>query len=117
MLLMAGVMTAARALRAPQRAMPVIGFLGSGSPIPNAPFVAALRQGLTETGYVEGKSVAVEYRWAEGSYERLPALATDLVRRKVDVIVTSGTPRHWLRKPQPRRSRSSSASAIRSSSA
>jgi putative ABC transport system substrate-binding protein len=70
--------------------MPVIGFLGIGSPGPVAPSVAALRQGLSETGYVEGQNVAIEFRWAEGSYDRLPALAADLVGRKVDLIATGG---------------------------
>jgi ABC-type uncharacterized transport system substrate-binding protein len=79
--------------RAQQKATPVIGVLNSGSPGPAAPYVAAFRRGLSETGYVEGQNLTIEYRWAEGSYERLPALAADLVRRKVDLIVAgSGTP-------------------------
>src|SRR6266436_3697741 len=79
-------------VRAQQRAMRVISYLGGGSAGPSAPFVAALRQGLGETGYVEGQNVAIEYRWAEGHYDRLPALAADLVGRNVDVIATGGTP-------------------------
>lgn len=72
---------------------PVIGFLGSGSPASYAPFVDAFRQGLTEMGYVEGKNVAIEFRWAGSRFERLPALAADLVERKVEVIATiGGTP-------------------------
>src|SRR5205814_7516880 len=93
MLLLGGMMTAARALRAQQKAMPVIGFLSSSSPGPTAPYMAAFRQGLSETGYVEGQNVAIEYRWAEGRYDRLPALAADLVGGRVDLIVaTGGTP-------------------------
>src|SRR5438046_1838425 len=78
------------AARAQQKPMPTIGFLSSLSPGPSAPFTAAFHQGLSETGYVEGQNLAIEYRWAEGSYDRLPALAADLVGRKVDVIVTVG---------------------------
>ena len=73
--------------------MPVIGFLSSRSPGEAATLVAAFHQGLGETGYVEGQNLAIEYRWAEGRYDRLPGLASDLVGRKVDVIVaTGGTP-------------------------
>src|SRR5260370_11717859 len=75
------------AARAQQKATPVIGYLGNGSPSPGAHLVAALRQRLSETGYVEGQNLTIEYRWAEGRLERLPALAADLVGRKVDVIV------------------------------
>jgi putative ABC transport system substrate-binding protein len=92
MLLLGGAMTAARALRAQQKATPVIGYLHYASPGPNAPNVAAFHQGLSEIGYVEGQTVTIEYRWAEGRYDRLPALAIDLVGRKVDVIVAAGPP-------------------------
>ena len=78
------------AAHAQQKAMPVIGFLSSLSPGPSAPFTAAFLEGLSETGYVDGKNVAIEYRWAEENYDRLPALAADLVGHKVDVIVTVG---------------------------
>jgi putative tryptophan/tyrosine transport system substrate-binding protein len=88
--LLCGVVAWPRALRAQQKAMPVIGFLSGVAPGPYAPFVAAFRQGLRETGYVERQSLAIEYRWAEGSYDRLPGMAADLVGRKVDVIATSG---------------------------
>jgi len=90
LLLLGGAMTASRVVRAQQKAMPVIGFLHGGSPEPAAPDVTAFRQGLSENGYVEGQNVSIEYRWAEGSYDRLPALAANLVGRKVDLIVTSG---------------------------
>jgi len=70
----------------------VIGFLGSTRPGPFAPSVAAFRQGLSERGYVEGQSVALEYRWAENHYDRLPELAADLVGRKVDIIATASMP-------------------------
>jgi putative tryptophan/tyrosine transport system substrate-binding protein len=92
MFLVGGAMTAARALRAQQKAMTVIGVLGTTSLDAEGPFIAAFRQGLSETGYVEGQNVAVQYRSPEGRYGRLSALAADLVSRKVDVIVTSGTP-------------------------
>ena len=78
------------AARAEQQPMPVIGFLNSRAPGENANFLAAFHRGLNETGYVEGKNVAIEYRWAEGQYNRFPAQAADLVSRQVAVIVANG---------------------------
>ena len=76
--------------RAQQPAMPVIGFLGAPSAAPYARYVAAVHQGLKDVGYVEHQNVAMEYRWADGQYDRLPALAADLVGRRVAVIVPIG---------------------------
>jgi putative tryptophan/tyrosine transport system substrate-binding protein len=92
LLLGGAAMIAARALRAQQKAMPVIGWLDGGSSGPNSSSGTAFRQGLSETGYVEGQNVAIEYRSAEDRYDRLPALAADLVDSKVDVIATGGLP-------------------------
>ena len=91
MLLLGGVLTGAPAARAQQKAMPVIGYLHPGSPEgPALPSLAGFRQGLSETSYVEGQNLAIEYRWAESHYDRLPALAADLVGRKVDLIAAVG---------------------------
>src|SRR6185437_14989599 len=90
--LLAGAAGLPIAGRAQHKAMPVIGFLSARSVGTSAALVAAFREGLSETGYFESQNVAIEYRWAEGRYDRLPALAADLVGRKVDLIATSGGP-------------------------
>ena len=84
------------AARAQQPAMPVIGLLSSRSPALDTPIIAVIRQGLNETGLVEGQNVALDYRWAEGQYDRLAGLAADLVRQQVTVIVTLGGARAAL---------------------
>ena len=89
-LLGSGAMTAPRALRAQQKPMPVIGYLNGTSPAANAELLAAFRKGLNEAGYNEGQNVTIEYRWAEFHYDRLSALAADLVGRKVDLIAACG---------------------------
>jgi putative ABC transport system substrate-binding protein len=88
LLLLLGSAMTPRSLRAQQKAMPVIGCLGDGWWYATAEF----RQGLREIGYIERQNLMIEYRWAEGHYDRLPGLAAELVRRKVDVIVTGGAP-------------------------
>jgi putative ABC transport system substrate-binding protein len=92
LILLGSGLTVARPVGAQQKSMPVIGFLNGRSPGEAAGIIAALQQGLSETGYVDGQNVAIEYRWAEGRYDRLPGLAADLVGHKVDVITTGGLP-------------------------
>jgi putative ABC transport system substrate-binding protein len=91
-LLLAGAMTASPALCAEQKAMPVIGFLSSTSPEAYASRVAAFIRGLEEAGFVEGQNVVIEYRWAEGHYDQLPAMVADLIDRRVNMIAAITTP-------------------------
>ena len=90
LLLLGSAIASSRTACAQQKAVPVIGYLNATAPDANAALLAAFRQGLSETGYVEGQNLAIEYRWAEFHYDRLPALAADLVGRKVDVIAACG---------------------------
>jgi putative ABC transport system substrate-binding protein len=87
-----GAMIVAAAARAQQTALPVVGVLGSSSAVANHPGLKGFREGLAAEGYVEGKTVAIEYRWAEGQYDRLPAMAADLVSRRVTVIAALAGP-------------------------
>jgi|SRR5215472_10412845 len=108
MALVAGAATSRSLVaRAQSAAMPVIGFV-SGASAAGIPFAtSAFRQGLRETGYVEGQNVAIEYRWADNQLDRLPAMIADLVHRQVSVIVAGGTRRHWQLSQGPRPSPSS----------
>jgi putative ABC transport system substrate-binding protein len=106
------------AVRAQQAVMPVIGVLSTKAPDDTPHLLAAFRQGLKETGFVEGQNVAIEYRFADNQNERLPALAADLVRRQVAVIVAPATPAAFVAKAATATIQSSSKlAATRSGSA
>src|SRR6516164_3603118 len=92
------------ASRAQQAAIPTIGFLHTGIADRYTNYVAGLRQGLAEAGYVEGQNIAIEFRWANNQHERLSELAADLVRRQVAVLVSAGGAQHWRPRPPHRRS-------------
>jgi putative ABC transport system substrate-binding protein len=99
MALIGGAAAAATSLaRAQQPAMQVVGFLNGASADGYIPMVVAFRQGLKQAGYVEGQNVAIEFRWADGHYDRLPAMAADLVRRRVSVIAATSTPANLIAK-------------------
>ena len=98
--------------RAQQPAMPVVGFLNSTSLEGWAPFVAAFRQGLKETGYVEGQNVTIEYRWAEGQYDRLPSLAAERFNRRSPSSRRPARLQRWRPKRRPQRFRSSSRPGV-----
>src|SRR5262245_41634593 len=101
------------AARAQQPHMPAVGVLGATSASGFAAQLAAFRRGLSEAGVVEGRDAAIEYRWADDQYERLPELAADLVRRQVAVSLRSGEmPPRWLQGRRPRQFRSSSTAAL-----
>ena len=97
--LLGGAAARPSAARAQQATMPIVGYLSSGLPAAFAPMLAAVRRGLTEAGVVEGRDFGMEFRWAEGQFERLPPFAADLVRRKVTVIVATGGSNLRLRTP------------------
>src|SRR5262249_19148894 len=96
--LLAGAAAWPLTARAQQRPMPALGFLNGTSLQGDGRLLVAFRHGMPEVGYVEGQNVAIEYRWAEGHYERLPALAAALVRRRVDVIAATSTPANLIAK-------------------
>jgi putative tryptophan/tyrosine transport system substrate-binding protein len=93
-----------------QAALPVIGYFSARSPNTDVAMLAAFHRGLGEAGYVEGKNVAIEFRWANGQMDRLPELAADLVQRRVSVIVTTGGPLSARSRPNQRQQRFQSCS-------